>query len=383
MSTPAALLGSPPGERLDPAGLVLGAGSIRVRFADGEHADFHLRWLRHRCDQDRHPITGERTLCSSELPDDLAAQVARTDGDTLYVRWAHDARESRYSGRFLRAYAYAIGRKAPSPPPDDLESIRVARASKSWREIAIEMRARVREYGAAWLTDSRATTSPEAETDWIIQAFSEAGLTVRGTHFGRIEDLRADNTTNANNDQLGYTESAIDVHTDQPFIVKPPRYQLLQGIRAASEGGETALVDAAAAAHYFASIDAPAEALLRETPVDFHRRQKAFESSVVSPILTGSGDRFQIRYSYFTVDPFAMPFERMEAYYRAYDRFARIVRDPRHQRRFSIAPGELLLYDNHRMLHARTAFRGPRWLRGVYFDPKDRVLDDLHEGAWS
>lgn len=42
------------------------------------------------------------------------------------------------------------------------------------------------------------------------------------THFGRIEDLRTDNTTNKNNDQLGYTDAAINLHTDQPFIADPP-----------------------------------------------------------------------------------------------------------------------------------------------------------------
>ena len=36
--------------------------------------------------------------------------------------------------------------------------------------------------------------------------------------------------------------------------------------------------------------------------------------------------------------------------------------------RFLLNAGDYLLYDNHRMLHARTAFRGARWLRGIYFD---------------
>jgi gamma-butyrobetaine dioxygenase/trimethyllysine dioxygenase len=58
----------------------------------------------------------------------------------------------------------------------------------------------------------------------------------------------------------------------------------------------------------------------------------------------------------------------MEAWYRAWDRFARLVRDRASQYRFTLAPGDALLYDNHRMLHARTPFRGPRWVRGVYFD---------------
>ena len=42
------------------------------------------------------------------------------------------------------------------------------------------------------------------------------------THFGRIEDLRTDNTTNQNTDQLGYTDAAINLHTDQPYIADPP-----------------------------------------------------------------------------------------------------------------------------------------------------------------
>ena len=35
----------------------------------------------------------------------------------------------------------------------------------------------------------------------------------------------------------------------------------------------------------------------------------------------------------------------------------------------ALSPGDFLLYDNHRILHGRTAFRGARWVRGIYFDP--------------
>ena len=100
----------------------------------------------------------------------------------------------------------------------------------------------------------------------------------------------------------------------------------------------------------------------------FHRRQAAFERTVVSPVLEEAGDAVRVRFSYFTMAPHRVPFERMESFYRAYDRFSRLVRDPRHRTRFTLAPGDFLLYDNRRMLHGRTAFRGARWLRGVYFD---------------
>lgn len=72
-----------------------------------------------------------------------------------------------------------------------------------------------------------------------------------------------------------------------------------------------------------------------------------------------------MRYSYFTLAPYRLPFEDMDAWYRAVDRFARLVRDPRHQIQLSLRAGEWLLYDNHRMLHRPHRLRGPRWVRGI------------------
>jgi gamma-butyrobetaine dioxygenase/trimethyllysine dioxygenase len=340
-------------------------GWLRVHFARG-HADFHLRWLRHNCDLDRHPQTAERTVDSSELPDALSAE-ATIDGDELSVRWAHDGRVSRYALPWLEENAYARDRRE-LPPPSDVARIEIAGEGLSLEQRVQRALANLAEHGAAVVRAGSNDGPPEGSTERIVDAFSAAGLDVIGTHFGRIEDLRTDNTTNQNTDQLGYTSSAVDLHTDQPFLANPPRLQLLQSIRAADVGGENYVVDAFAAAGYLASFDAESEAILRATPVRFHRKQKSFEKLHVSPIL----ERDRVRYSYFTMAPHRLPFERMEAFYRAYDRFARLVRDPRHQYRFALAPGDFLLYDNHRMLHARTAFSGPRWVRGIYFDHRAR-----------
>jgi gamma-butyrobetaine dioxygenase len=71
------------------------------------------------------------------------------------------------------------------------------------------------------------------------------------------------------------------------------------------------------------------------------------------------------------MDPHVVDFERMEEWYRAYNRFASIIRDTRFQYRALLESGDFLMYDNFRMLHARTKFTGARWLRGVYFDHQD------------
>ena len=344
-------------------------GWLRVSFAQTkDDADFHFRWLRHNCDVDRHPLTRERTIDSSDLPDDLAVRDAHIDDDALHLTWQHDGRRSRYDLSWLREHAYALNRAKPERPPSEVEALEIrglARASAVRRAIDL-----LGTRGAAIVRrDPSERTPPQDETEAIIESFSEAGFSVVGTHFGRIEDLRTDNTTNQNTDQLGYTDAGIELHTDQPFIASPPPVQLLQSIRRADRGGENYLVDAFAAGAYLGSVDGRARELLSTVPVRFHRRQAAFESVIEAPILSETSRGPIVRYSYFTMAPHRLPFAEMEEWYRAYDRYARIVRDPANQYRFTLAPGDYLVYDNHRMLHARTAFRGARWVRGVYFTP--------------
>ncbi|SEU13215.1 TauD/TfdA family dioxygenase [Stigmatella erecta] len=344
---------------------------LRVHFAPGEsprHADFHWFWLRHNSELDRHPLTQERIVCSSELPlDPEPRSVHIAEGaDALDIDWGDrsDGKVSRYATEWLRANAYAADQEAPAAPPSNIEAVTVDFARLEaplgptiFRALEQQGLLIVRGYGT--------------DTEALIETIGQHGLSVIETHFGRIEDLRTDNTTNRNTDQLGYTDSAVQLHTDQPFLERPPRYQLLHSQRPAETGGANAVVDALAAARYLAALDRPAFDLLRTVPVTFHRKQKAFERVLVSPILDfDAPGGFRVRYSYFTLAPHRRPFAEMEAWYRAYNRFARLVRDERHQYRFLLQAGDFLIYDNWRMLHARTSFTGARWVRGVYFDKR-------------
>src|SRR5688500_13847093 len=95
-----------------------------LRLVDGDRRlDFHLRWLRHNCDLDRHPATGERLIDSADLPDRLTATAARVDGEVLAVTWGSDGRTSRYPLAWLRDHAYAIDRDEVAPPPSDPRAI--------------------------------------------------------------------------------------------------------------------------------------------------------------------------------------------------------------------------------------------------------------------
>ncbi|MFO0577668.1 MAG: TauD/TfdA family dioxygenase [Polyangia bacterium] len=361
---------------------------LRIRFAGGppRFADFHYVWLRLHCDGDRHPQTREPQLDVTAVPDDLRPAAAHveapgsdgsdgSDGGALVVRWAEPgARVSRYPLGWLRAHAYAAEREEPPPPPGLKALTLDARDFKSDPELARAALQRVERGGAVLVRgygSLRAGAASPADTEALIRAFADAGLEIVGTHFGRIEDLRTDNTTNQNTDQLGYTDAGIDLHTDQPFLDRPPRYQLLHCMRPAEVGGDSFLADGILGAQALAAEDLGAFRTLRTTQVRFHRKQRAFEREVVAPLLTLREDGTSlVRCSYFTLAPQRLPFAEVDGFFRAYRRYMMILRDERHLLRLRLQAGDFLLYDNHRMLHGRSPFQGNRWVRGVYFNER-------------
>ncbi|MBN8612431.1 MAG: TauD/TfdA family dioxygenase [Deltaproteobacteria bacterium] len=325
---------------------------------------FHWFWLKHNALEAVHATTRERVLDPRDVPLDVRPRAVSVDDHTLVIEWPDGV--SRFPIAWLEEHAYGREETPLVPPPHDVDVITLR---------ALSLDGDLAQIARAALTQARrdravVVRGAGLDTEAIIDALAALGLSVRTTHFGRIEDLRTDNTTNANTDQLGYTDATIDLHTDQPFLEHPPRYQLLHGIRAADEGGESVVVDAHASARYLRAVDADSFEVLTRTDVTFHRKQKGFEKILRSPLLRldEAGELAQVRHSYFTFAPFREPFDRTERFYRAYQRFARIVHEPTHQWRFVLEPGDFVLYDNHLALHARTGFRGPRWVRGVYFD---------------
>ena len=77
------------------------------------------------------------------------------------------------------------------------------------------------------------------------------------------------------------------------------------------------------------------------------------------------------------------PAAELDRLYRARTAFDRLCRSPAFEIRFRLDPGELVMFDNRRLLHGRTGFEpaeGLRHLQGCYIDgdgPKSlyRVLN--------
>jgi len=198
---------------------------------------------------------------------------------------------------------------------------------------------------------------------------------VRETNYGRFFDVRVEE--NAGN--LAFTDLGLAPHTDNPYRDPAPTLQLLHCIRAAGAGGETILVDGFVAAERLRATDADAFVLLATTPVRFAWRDCATMLETRACVIEQDslGEVIGVRVNDRALAPLDISMHRRNAWREAYAKFVALIGEPVQQQRFSLASGDVLIFDNRRILHGRTAYAdGGRWLRGCYSD-RDGLLSTL------
>ena len=191
---------------------------------------------------------------------------------------------------------------------------------------------------------------------------------VRETNYGPLFDVRS--VVNPNN--LAYTGLTLGGHTDNPYRDPTPTLQLLHCLSSSTDGGDNTLVDGFQVAERLRASDPAAFALLSHNPVRFQFQDEGAELSAEFPLigLDARGAIAAIHYNSRSPAPFEMDEAMVEPFYAAYRAFIGLVNSPALQIQFKLAPGDLFIVDNQRVLHGRTGFSaaGQRHLQGCYAD---------------
>jgi gamma-butyrobetaine dioxygenase len=95
------------------------------------------------------------------------------------------------------------------------------------------------------------------------------------------------------------------------------------------------------------------------------------------------GQYFEVRYSNALLAPLQCDPSDVLSFYRAYQHYSRLLREPRFEYSFRLGAGDCELFDNRRVMHGRQEFdpqSGQRLLEGCYVDTDDylsrlRVLE--------
>ncbi|WP_342654975.1 TauD/TfdA family dioxygenase [Pseudomonas sp. F3-2] len=150
-------------------------------------------------------------------------------------------------------------------------------------------------------------------------------------------------------------------------------------------GGLSTLVDSINVVSLLAEEDPEGYELLCSIPVRYRFVDKGTELVTHRPIINTDrqGRTLGVHYSPRLDALPLLDVQTLRRFHRARKRLGELFTDPGNEIRFKLAPGELMLFDNSRVLHGRTAYdpsEGHRHLQGCYIDldgPRERYASAL------
>ena len=349
-----------------------------IRWPDGQALRAFDWWLRENAiDAGGVDLaTREQLLDPAELTDDMRVTDAAVSSDGgLTVTFAPDDVTAQYHPGWLRhvadgnhrADSWLPAHKAwtaatlPEPPTHD-----------GGRVLDDDM------VFGAWLDDllrfglARLRGCP-TDAEFNLRLAQRLGP-VRDTNFGNIWDVKADVTTagSADTNSTANTNLRLGPHTDLPTRETPPGFQFLHCLRNEATGGHStmadglAIVDALQAEHpeHYEALTTLNWVFFNRGPGIDHRWSGPFIDLGVD------GAPLTLR-AFYPVRGFPdMAPEDQPRAYEAMRCFSQLAASDEFQIAYPFEAGDLVSFDNRRILHGRDAFEsgGHRHLRGIYID---------------
>lgn len=292
-------------------------GSLLVTWPNGQQAPFHPGWLRHIAE-------------TKHRPDSYLPQQVTWDTDLFEV-----------------------------PPTIDGTNVLTDKT------VLLNWLTELARYGIARLANTR------ADRDSLEELLTQVGP-IRSSNFGSmftVEYQAVRDTTASSSLNLGQ-------HSDLPTRETPPGFQFLHCVENTVSGGSSRLTDGkrlVAELSEFHPADYEALTTLRWI---FFNRSPDCDHRWSGPIIDHANpDQPLTLRAFYPVRAFPdMDEADVPRAYEAMATFSRLAHDPRFQLSFEFTPGDVIGFDNRRVLHGRDAFepsQGTRVLRGAYLDQDD------------
>jgi alpha-ketoglutarate-dependent taurine dioxygenase/DUF971 family protein len=346
-----------------------------ITWKDGHHSKFHHIWLRDNCTcaecGDR--SGGHRYLELGSIDPDISPEEVSVDAEgSLNIRWQGDGHVTCYSPAWLRAHCYSSESIAERRQQPVLWDSNLNDKIPEWDytqvvtdvSIRLQMFQRIADYGFAIIND---VPVEEGQIEDLAAVFGF----IRQTHYGRIFDL----ISTPQQRILAQTAHAIRPHNDELFRDPIPGLFMMHCLRASDcGGGASILVDGFKAAETLRARNRELFDLLCQVPIP-HRRFLVDEVDDVAlsakwPVieLNQHGDIVAVHINERTMAPLDAEANLIEPVYQALREMLELLYAPEACLKYRLESGQAAVLDNHRVLHARTAFQGNRHIRQCHVD---------------
>ncbi len=206
------------------------------------------------------------------------------------------------------------------------------------------------------------------ENNFLVKFANSIG-SVRRTNFGEYFDVKS----KPNPNDLAYTSLHLAPHTDNPYRNPVPCIQILHCIINEVSGGYSTLVDGFTVTEDLKKENLEFYNILTSIKVRFKFIDKEVVLEDWSELIKLDETkkfkqvRFSPRLDYVPV----LPKKDLDIYYKARKRLSDLYNSDKYRIEFKLEKKDLLMMDNHRLLHGRTKFdvnEGDRFLQGCYID---------------
>ncbi|MEP3350444.1 MAG: TauD/TfdA family dioxygenase [Marinomonas sp.] len=356
--------------------------SMTVTWDHQHKSEYHYLWLRDNCHCPEciSTKTREQVFEICDVPYTIKPSNAYiTDDHRIVVDWDYADHTSKYHPGWLLSHCYSeevVQSKQWKPILWDKERIttELPRAKSSTLiqsdKVLLTWLRDLRDYGIGIVSDvGTELGSLKAVTDRI--AF------MRESNYGTLFDV----TTTAKANTSANTNIRLPLHTDLSARELQPGLQFLHCLVNDATGGESIYVDGFKIAEYMREHHPEEFRDLSTIPMTFNNKDPYCDYNYRSTVIAtdSNGEVTEVRHANFIRGPIDVPAHQTMALYKAYQCFIRLTREPAFQLFFRLTAGEMVVFDNRRVLHARNAFdlkTGMRQLQGCYID-RDEFLSRI------
>ena len=206
------------------------------------------------------------------------------------------------------------------------------------------------------------------ENNYIVNFANSIG-SIRRTNFGEFFNVKS----KPNPNDLAYTSLPLAPHTDNPYRNPVPCIQMLHCIENEVSGGYSTLVDGYTVTQELKKKFPDYYKILTEIKVRFQfiDQSVVLEDWAEMIQLDENGEFKQVRFSPRLDFVPLIDRDKLELYYSARKKISELYNSDEYRLEFKLSPGDLLMMDNHRLLHGRTTYdanEGNRFLQGCYID---------------
>ena len=328
--------------------------------------EIHPLWLRERATTedlvDRH--NGQRLYDPSQLDQTIKIKKASMNNGHLNIEFT-DGVKFEYE---VNSLLYEIDKKEPLENIVMWDSDLNKKPTAAYETNIFETKAMYSVLQDFYRYGFVIFKNVPVEDNYIVKFANSIG-TIRPTNFGESFSVKSVPEPN----DLAYTSIALTPHTDNPYRKPIPCIQLLHCLENEVKGGFSTLVDGFSVAEYLRKNHNDLFKMLTKTKVRFRFVDKTI-------ILENWGELIeldennkvkQIRYSTRLDYVPALDKKELEKFYEARKLIASLYASSKFEIKFRLEKGDLLMMDNHRLLHGRTSYdvsEGKRYLKGCYID---------------